>query len=1314
MRTGWARARIARALEASLAHAGVNARFDVRVDDSLRVILEQVHAETSGDPRVVVDAPRVVLRPRLASLLRGSLEASSMDIERPQLRVAARGGGGARSPLRLPDTWPLRELTVRGAHIDLVSATLQSAFDGVDVSARFETGAIVVEDLRVRRVDGASLEAEVDDARIARPRSGGPLYATGHLRARGAADVVRRLAGLTQIEGRWDLDADARVVEDSPLPELHGTLALTDLRAGKVRIATSVSAWIDLQDGVLRAPSVSVQTIAGPLRFSQLELRPLLAGSPLSLRVEEGALRFDDLLRALGVSEHPHVAWDLQSVRTVRTPSGDLRGTLAPLQLGADIEVRTGSFAVFDAACDIDRCNRIWGFARAVIRARATVTADAFELWDARATLTGGEARAGHVYVGFHDTLQVENALARVDLARVSPLASLTTAGSLRAAVRVAGPSNDPVVDVDAAVQDFDLDGHPLGDVRGARLRYRAEVLVVDGIRAHKRSSDYEVPTLRIAFGPRGNLEVDALASAVALDGRDLLSLARLDEQARFAPFAGTLCDATARVRFVRGGPEDPHGKGTLLVRGGARLDAPSAYGERFDEGVIDLDLRWEQALGLAGADVELRALELRDAPSRAGAASVVMSGRLSQGTLSASVTAASLPLSRMAAAARLPALVQGTASGVAHVSGSPEALDVIADVSVPYSRLQGVSFGASAIHVEAGGVLSPQPRVVVRGELLGGQAALSPLIFDGPVAHGSIELRDLDAASLAPASSAHASISGKLAIESVDVRSPASGRAELIEEALSVSLGPEAAGVRLRSRGGRISLADGVVRVPRMDFDVEGPAGRLGTVTVRAALSSLLHTPRIDASADVSSIEAGMLARLVPDLQHARGTLAGSLRLVGPLDDPRWGGELHARMDSAAVRWIPSEMRDIVVDAIVEPHQLRITRADAKLGDGTVHVEGRAPLLGLMPGMANLSLRMRGVHLEVAPGIDVAFEADARALVAVRRLFAGAPHAVLLRGTVGVDSLVYKRPIDLGVDLVGLAAWVGRRHRHAAQEVYDPSRDIVDLALRLRPRQPFRIDDDIAHAAFVPAPALWLRGTNNRPVLVGRVVSVPGGKLRLRGMTLDIAAATLDFDDPRMLAPHVDVVATTEYRRVSQFQPPASGAPSSASNVWHIALRATGPADDLHVALTSDPPVGPDVVALLLTVGLTRTELNAMQAATGSLQAGVGLEALAALGGADRIVRGVLPVDDFRFDSEYSPRSLRMVPDLSLRKRIASRLAATVTTALTEELDVRGSLSLELSRELWLEALWENVALVPATPVGDVGLGMRWRLEFR
>jgi translocation and assembly module TamB len=690
------------------------------------------------------------------------------------------------------------------------------------------------------------------------------------------------------------------------------------------------------------------------------------------------------------------------------------------------------------------------------------------------------------------------------------------------------------------------------------------------------------------------------------------------------------------------------------------------------------------------------------------------------------------MPLSRVAAAAGAPAVVQGSASGVARVSGKLDALDVIADLSLASTRVCAIPLGASSLHVEASRVLSREPRVAVSGELFGHQARLDPLIFDGPVAHGRVELHDLDVAALTMAmrttpglslgdaasfvrpSDVHATISGELVIEAIDVRAPELGRAALMEDALRVSLGRESSGIRLRSGGARIALGDGAVRIPQIDFDVEGRSGRLGTATIRGVVSSLAHSPRVEAEADLPGVDASLLAGLVPDLQRVRGTISGSVRVVGPIDDPAWGGQLHARVDAAAVRWIPSEVRDLVVDVVVEPHLLRITRADAKLGDGTVAVEGRVPLLGLVPGLANLSLRMRGVHLEVAPGIDVAFEADARALIAVRRLFARKPHAVLLRGTVSVDSLTYRRAIDLGVDLSALAVWVRRPRRHAAQDMYDPSRDVVDLALRLHPRAPFRIENDVARAGLVPAGPLWLRGTNHRPALVGRLVSVGGGKLRLRGMTLDLAAATLDFDDPRLLAPHVDVVATTEYRRLSQFQPPAAGAPSSASNVWLIGLHATGPSDDLRVTFTSDPPLGPDDIFLLLTVGLTRTELNAMQAATGSLQAGVGLEALAALGGADRIVRGVLPVDDFRFDSEYSPRSLRMVPDLTLRKRIANRLAATVTTALTEELDVRGALSLELSRDIWLEALWENVALIPATPIGDVGLGMRWRLEFR
>ncbi|HZU81772.1 MAG TPA: hypothetical protein VE987_02595, partial [Polyangiaceae bacterium] len=74
----------------------------------------------------------------------------------------------------------------------------------------------------------------------------------------------------------------------------------------------------------------------------------------------------------------------------------------------------------------------------------------------------------------------------------------------------------------------------------------------------------------------------------------------------------------------------------------------------------------------------------------------------------------------------------------------------------------------------------------------------------------------------------------------------------------------------------------------------------------------------------------------------------------------------------------------------------------------------------------------------------------------------------------------------------------------------------------------------------------------------------------------------------------------------------------------------------------------------------------------------------------------------------------LRVVPDVMVRKRIGDRLAATVTTDLTDERNVRGSVLWQLGRSVWVEALWENVAPVPVSAVGDFGVGLRYRVEFR
>src|SRR5690606_28351768 len=101
-------------------------------------------------------------------------------------------------------------------------------------------------------------------------------------------------------------------------------------------------------------------------------------------------------------------------------------------------------------------------------------------------------------------------------------------------------------------------------------------------------------------------------------------------------------------------------------------------------------------------------------------------------------------------------------------------------------------------------------------------------------------------------------------------------------------------------------------------------------------------------------------------------------------------------------------------------------------------------------------------------------------------------------------------------------------------------------------------------------------------------------------------------------------VSAVTEYRRYadqssSQSNQQASATPGGGGPVagnWRIVMRAYGPPEDLKVDLNSDPPLAQDDIFLLLTVGLTRTELDQTQ--NSGVGSAVALEALGSLSGAE------------------------------------------------------------------------------------------------
>src|SRR6185369_12340376 len=169
----------------------------------------------------------------------------------------------------------------------------------------------------------------------------------------------------------------------------------------------------------------------------------------------------------------------------------------------------------------------------------------------------------------------------------------------------------------------------------------------------------------------------------------------------------------------------------------------------------------------------------------------------------------------------------------------------------------------------------------------------------------------------------------------------------------------------------------------------------------------------------------------------------------------------------------------------------------------------------------------------------------------------------------------------------------------------------------------------------------------------------------------------------------------------------------STPGGRWRITMHAYGDADTLRIDLTSEPALSKDDIFLLLTLGLTRTELDRAQSATAG--GSVALEALGHLTGADEAVTENIPViDEFKLGSAYSSRTGRTEPTVTIGKRLAQRIRAYVTSGLTESREVRSNLEWRLSPRVSVEGSYDNVNDISSSALGNLGADVRFRLEFQ
>jgi translocation and assembly module TamB len=1298
--------------------------------------------------------------------VRATTEALDVDVasdEAGGFEIALRAGGAT---VTRQHPMPGREATEDSVDEDRVCR--------LDARVRVEEGSVLVRRLSLEAVadldpdprtrprcelpsdDWRTVDVKLSALRVRLPTDHAPLSVAGRVHAKLPVGIAHRFASLAHASGSVTLDLDADYDGVRKLPSVVGSFS-ADMPGidGKV-FSQHVEAKVSTATGAVEVTNLRAKWAEGDVTIAAARIDPFAEGTPLSAGpIDIKNAELHGLLRDLGVHPRAHVHWSLKEIHFDR-----FGGKLSPLALDGMMAVKSTDFEITDKAVIDPSRSHMFGVKEALVHGNFRVTPEAVILQGYQIDTPRSHVSAT-VQLGFASWIDLDVGEAKIDLSETSPLIEIPTAGVATIKARMRGPFDHPKLEGDLAVTSFMFGGFPIGDIESAKVGFEPLAIALSDAHIRHGQSRVTATDARIAFDKGADVLVDAEIDTRAephLDVRDFFEVFHFDKDPRFEDIHGS-ASGKAKLHYALGGKEDRCGGGFMDVRAQMDMRRIDLFGERYDDGSLDLGFVWDDQLaGDAGMVIDVYSGVLRKGSGSVLAQATVRHG----GVLRGSAVATGLPLDSLDVLGKLGKAADGSVSFVAELGGFVSDVEAHADVNVSRVRLGAATLPPSrmSLAMERGG---PSRRSLGKTrcgneragvfdlaeferDLPAGQFRVNGALFDDQVRlhdvtitrqkhktmRGAIDLEKLDLGTIANAIPGVALVgpapTGKLSANVVVKNLPfdAPKRAEVSIALKQLDVERAGSTVKLANAAGNvpsIKLSGDQLDVP--DLRLALTSGGLGVTLIAAGkVKSVMTAPDLDLDVRVEPIDLSRLGSTVEGVERASGTLDATLKLAGPIDTLRTTGAAHVRKGSLGFKGSPLGLDDMEVEVDVGGGELRIKNATARVGGGQVEMRGRMPIKGTDLGTLTASIVARGVRMPVADGINLTADAELEATYRPGAPTpAGEKNLPDLKGTVSLTQFSYTRPIALSLSLGS----IGRPQRTQV-DTYDPNDDVVRFHLNVVSPRPLRFTNNLVDMQLeVVEPGLALSGTNQRFGARGILRILPDSKLTLRSNEFDMKEGFVRFDDPSAIKPKVDLRAQTEYRRYAAAQdtsagvtpsegqtPGAASGPAAStqqSGLWRITLRMHGDLDDLKVTLASDPPLSQEDIVLLLTLGMTRAEIDR---SASNLGESVGLEALSALTGADKAVKSVVPIiDEFRFGSGYSSKTARMEPTVTIGKRLSDSVRASVTTGITENREVRSNLEWRLGRRTSLQGSYDNANDVSSSLLGNIGLDLRWHLEF-
>jgi outer membrane protein assembly factor BamA len=757
---------------------------------------------------------------------------------------------------------------------------------------------------------------------------------------------------------------------------------------------------------------------------------------------------------------------------------------------------------------------------------------------------------------------------------------------------RLAEPSAlFPKVPVTGAVDLLFQGGGPLSAIQGSGTLTAAD-LTYDGLRIGRTDATVRVDprTVRVdavspELGAAAGLDVQLTGRLKAAPTSDRLAGERRvsfelrlerSDLSRVLARAGAEADATARV--------------SLTVRGEAPIDdwrdaSAELVATSLDASVGELSARLTAP---ARASYRERTLDVASFDVAVGEARLSLAGRLpaftsstlvpSSEALLATLTGDVADVLRTARAAGVADAARASGTGPvtlrARVAGSAERPIVTADLDIGPSELaldnlpplrelavrarlaDGWIEGVTASAEWQGSLLSGEARVPLRlleGFLPAGMLAATP----PTTAPASVTLRALaiTPALLSPYLDAEtlAQVEG---VVDASARFQTSSlqlddiRGDVVLDRLDVQV----AGLPVEQREPtRLTIGQGRVQIAAWDWAGQGATlGVQGQVRLADREAAIRAGGRLDAR------------MLTPFLRAAGITLAGTLapRLVvaGPLDAPRIDGEVTLSGGDLRLREPRIVATEIKASATLSPTGARLTSLTGAINGGTLKGAGELDYGTDRPTRLRLSGVFAGMGLEFPEGLSSELNADVTlALEQATGEISGG-----VSGEVTVLRSAYREPLSV---VTGLLSALRTATLTTVAAGGDSLARRLTLDVRVITDADVDVDNNLARLQL--GGDLRVIGTAAAPSLAGRALLREGGQLFLGGNVYRVDAGTIDFTNPDVIDPDMNVQATTR----------AGG--------HEIELTLAGTTENLDVTLRSvtEPELGQaDVASLLLT----------------------------------------------------------------------------------------------------------------------------------